>query len=75
MFAFDLLFLDGEDLRRLPLIERRESLRVLLPKDRRHPIQCNDHYDGSGAALFTKACAMGLVGFFAGLAGFVFRRG
>jgi len=26
MFAFDLLFLDGQDLRRLPLIERREKL-------------------------------------------------
>ena len=55
MFAFDLLFLDGEDLRRLPLIERREKLRRLLPKDQRCPLQFSEHWDGSGAALFKKA--------------------
>jgi bifunctional non-homologous end joining protein LigD len=62
MFAFDLLFRDGEDLRRLPLIERREKLRSLLPNDQRCPLQFSEHWDGSGAALFTKACAMGLEG-------------
>src|SRR5688500_2168845 len=30
MFAFDLLFIDGADLRRLPLIERRDKLRQLI---------------------------------------------
>jgi ATP-dependent DNA ligase len=29
LFAFDLLFLDGSDMRRLPLIERREKLRQI----------------------------------------------
>jgi bifunctional non-homologous end joining protein LigD len=62
MFAFDLLFLDGEDLRRLPLIERREKLHSLLPKDQRCPVQFSEHWDGSGAALFKKACEMGLEG-------------
>jgi bifunctional non-homologous end joining protein LigD len=62
MFAFDLLWLDGEDLRRAPLVERREKLRSLLLKDQRFPIQFSEHWDGSGAALFTKACAMGLEG-------------
>src|SRR5688572_1781830 len=62
MFAFDLLFLNGEDLRRQPLIERRQLLRDLLPKDQRCPIQFSDHYEGSGAALFNKACAIGLEG-------------
>jgi bifunctional non-homologous end joining protein LigD len=62
MFAFDVLFLDGEDLRRLPLIERREKLRRLLPQDSRCAIQFSEHWEGSGAALFTKACAMGLEG-------------
>ena len=62
MFAFDLLFLDGEDLRRLPLIERRGKLRDLLPRDQRWAIQFSDQWEGSGAALFTKACAMGLEG-------------
>jgi bifunctional non-homologous end joining protein LigD len=54
MFAFDLLWL-GNDLRRLPLIERREKLRSLLPKDQRCPLQFSEHWDGSGAALFKKA--------------------
>jgi DNA ligase D-like protein (predicted ligase) len=62
MFAFDLLFLDGEDLRRLPLIERRERLQSLLPRDHRFPIQFSEHWDGSGAALFEKACQIGLEG-------------
>jgi bifunctional non-homologous end joining protein LigD len=62
MFAFDLLFRDGEDLRRLPLIDRRELLRDLLAKDQRFPIQFSEHYEGLGTALFRKACAMGLEG-------------
>jgi ATP-dependent DNA ligase len=62
MFAFDLLWLDGEDLRRLPLMERRDKLQRLLPKDQRCAIQYSEHWDGSGAALFKKACDMGLEG-------------
>jgi bifunctional non-homologous end joining protein LigD len=31
-YAFDLLWLDGEDLRSLPLIERKQSLRQLIQK-------------------------------------------
>jgi bifunctional non-homologous end joining protein LigD len=52
MFGFDLLFLDGADLRRLPLIERREKLRKLIPMDPTRCIQFSDHYDGEGAELF-----------------------
>jgi ATP-dependent DNA ligase len=42
MFAFDLLWLEGVDLRRLPLIERREKLRELLPQDQRFPMERAD---------------------------------
>jgi ATP-dependent DNA ligase len=35
-FLFDLLFLDGEDLRSLPLIERKDRLKTLLTM--RHPV-------------------------------------
>jgi ATP-dependent DNA ligase len=42
MFAFDLLFIDGADVRRLPLVERRERLRKLIPADPRSSIQFND---------------------------------
>lgn len=62
MFAFDLLFVDGADIPRLPLIERREKLRNLISVDPRSPIQFSDHYKGEGATLFQRACVMGLEG-------------
>jgi DNA ligase D-like protein (predicted ligase) len=62
MFAFDLLFLDGRDLRREPLWKRREKLRQLIPFDPQAALQFNDHYEGDGAVLFKQACAMGLEG-------------
>ena len=31
---FDIMFLDGEDQRRFPLLERKERLRKIMPKDR-----------------------------------------
>jgi bifunctional non-homologous end joining protein LigD len=36
-FAFDLLHLDGQDLRRTPLIERRAALRKVIEPDPRSP--------------------------------------
>jgi bifunctional non-homologous end joining protein LigD len=51
MFAYHVLFLDGEDLRRQPLIERREKLRHLLPLDQRCPIQFSDHFEGCGLLI------------------------
>jgi bifunctional non-homologous end joining protein LigD len=48
---------------RLPLIERREKLRKVIPlDDPRSAIQFSDHYTGEGAELFQQACAMGLEG-------------
>src|SRR5690606_39729712 len=34
-FAFDLLFLDGKDLRKLPLLERKQLLQTLRSEERR----------------------------------------
>ena len=31
--VFDIMFLDGKDLRGLPLVERKKQLKALLPKD------------------------------------------
>ena len=58
--AFDLLHLEGEDLRKLTLIERRERLRDLLPDD--DGIQYSDHFVASGAEVFAAARLMGLEG-------------
>ena len=56
LYAFDLLHLDGRDLRQQTLRERRASLRTLLGTDERSRIQFSDEFDGDGDALF-KACA------------------
>jgi bifunctional non-homologous end joining protein LigD len=53
LFAFDVLFVDGTDMRRQPLIERREKLRQIIPIDARSAIQFSDHYEGEGAELFS----------------------
>ena len=63
--VFDLLFQDGEDLRGLPLAERKRRLRWLLDRgdDRfRAVVRFGDHIDGRGAAVFEEACLQGLEG-------------
>jgi bifunctional non-homologous end joining protein LigD len=59
-FADDLLHLDGLDLRRTPLMERREVLRKPIKSDPRSPIQFSDHADCDGALLFKHAADLGL---------------
>jgi bifunctional non-homologous end joining protein LigD len=60
LYAFDLVHLDGQDLRQLPLVERRRSLRRLIRGHERllfaQPIQ------GSGVELFQAVCARDLEG-------------
>ena len=56
LYAFDLLHLDGKDLRQQTLMERRASLKTLLGTDEQSRIQFSDEFNGDGAALF-KACA------------------
>jgi bifunctional non-homologous end joining protein LigD len=52
-FAFDLLEEDGEDLSRLPLIERKVRLEKLLGKRRPNdPIQYSPHVVGQGEQVF-----------------------
>jgi ATP-dependent DNA ligase len=60
--AFDLLMLDGEDLRPLPLELRRERLAGLIADRRPLGIAFSEHHDGDGEALFAAACRMGLEG-------------
>jgi bifunctional non-homologous end joining protein LigD len=63
-YVFDLLYLDGYDLRAAPLIERKEALRELLEKagDEIAPIQFSEHFETDGATLFKQACNLGLEG-------------
>jgi len=59
--AFDLLELNGEDLRRLPIEERKRRLAKLL-RDAPEGIAYNEHYDGDGATIYRHACALGCEG-------------
>src|SRR5262245_33980027 len=56
LYAFDLLHLDGEDLRQETLRKRREVLKALVGDDDESRIQFSDEFDGDGNTLF-KACA------------------
>jgi bifunctional non-homologous end joining protein LigD len=59
LYAFDLLELNGEDLRPVPLDHRKAKLAKLI---RNSGIALNEHTDGDGTEIFTEACRMGLEG-------------
>ena len=59
LFAFDLIELDGDDLRGLPLIERKRRLKKLIE---RRAIQFVEHLTGDGPTVFAHVCRMGLEG-------------
>ena len=58
-FLFDLLYLDGEDLR--PLIERKGRLSALLA-NAGPCLHYSDHIVGQGPAFYERACAMHVEG-------------
>lgn len=59
-YAFDLLFLNGRNLRRSPLIERKRLLKTLLPPGR--AIRFSGHVKRSGKAAFRNARRRGYEG-------------
>jgi bifunctional non-homologous end joining protein LigD len=61
LYAFDLLELDGEDLRPLPLGARKAKLARLLAR-KPAGIIFNEHTDEDGATVFRHACKLGLEG-------------
>ncbi len=60
IFLFDLLYLDGRDLRGEPLIERKQLLKNILQVN--DIIRYSEHFPGSGAELLEAAKAQGLEG-------------
>jgi bifunctional non-homologous end joining protein LigD len=61
LFVFDLLFLEGENLASLPLIERKERLRGLLAREV-PGLRFSDHVVGNGPRFREHACKLGLEG-------------
>jgi bifunctional non-homologous end joining protein LigD len=64
-YAFDLLHLNGTDLRSAALVDRKAVLKELLaaqPTGVRTTIRSSDHVEGLGAEFFQKACDLGVEG-------------
>ena len=64
-FAFDLLFADGLDLRRLPLIERKARLEKCLVGGKRKKtssIRYVEHFAGDGDSVLQSICRLDLEG-------------
>jgi bifunctional non-homologous end joining protein LigD len=61
LYGFDLLELDGQDLRGLPLVDRKKRLARLLGR-RRLGIVLSEHTNEDGATIFRQACKLGLEG-------------
>ena len=72
--AFDLLEVDGEDLRRIPIEQRKGLLAKLLS----HPhagIAFNQHYEADGPIIYKHACALGCEGIVSKRLGSAYRSG
>ncbi len=67
-YAFDLLAIDGTDMRPQPLRERRERLTGLVPFDDRSPVHVTTHFVGNGPTVFAHADQHGLEGIVSKLA-------
>jgi bifunctional non-homologous end joining protein LigD len=66
MVAFDLLYLNGQDLRKLPLTVRKAALKKLLD---RTDIQFSDSFVIDGPTIYRSACAIGYEGIVSKVAG------
>ena len=65
-YAFDLLWIDGEDLRQRPLLERKRRVRDVITVP--GPALYVDHVAGGGVDLFEAVCANDMEGIVAKLA-------
>jgi bifunctional non-homologous end joining protein LigD len=75
VYAFDLIELNGDDLRREPLEKRRAALARLLNRARIH-LRMNEHLDHvNGVHVFEHACRMGLEGIVSKRKGSPYRSG
>ncbi len=63
-YVFDILWLDGKDLTQLPLVERREVLRSVIPPEH-DSIKLSEVFDADGKHFFELADKLGLEGIIA----------
>ncbi len=66
---FDLVYLEGFNLTRTPLRERKAALEELLTAAKsKGPLRYSDHIEGNGAKFFKQACEFGIEGIVSKLA-------
>jgi len=66
---FDVIYLDGYNLMKTPLRERKAVLEELLASEKaKGPLRYSDHVEGNGPEFFRQACAHGLEGIVSKLA-------
>jgi len=60
-YAFDLLYLDGYDLRGAPLIERKEALQAIMTCEP-DILRYSEHFEAGGETMLRHACRLSLEG-------------
>jgi len=73
LYVFDLLAFAGYDLRKLPLIKRKEILPKILPPT--GPLRYSEHFEKNGEALYEQVVNLGLEGIVAKKADSPYRNG
>jgi bifunctional non-homologous end joining protein LigD len=73
LYLFDLLAFGGYDLRKLPLVKRKEILRKVLPET--GPLRYSEHFEKNGEALYEQVVKLGLEGIMAKKADSPYRSG
>lgn len=73
LYVFDLLAFDGYDVRRLPLVKRKEILRQILAST--GPLRYSEHFETDGEGLYEKVVQLGLEGIVAKKADSIYRGG
>ena len=73
--AFDLIELDGDDLRRAPIEQRKAALAKLLLGQTEDGIAFNQHYSCERAFIYKHACALGCEGIVSKRLGSPYRSG
>ena len=73
LYVFDLLSFAGYDLRKLPLIKRKEILQQILPPA--GPLRYSEHFEKNGEALYEQVVNLGLEGIVAKKADSPYRSG
>jgi bifunctional non-homologous end joining protein LigD len=67
-FLFDLPFLNGFDLRQMPLEARRQRLKALIDAKGREPVRFSDAFEADPASILQSACRLKMEGVIAKLA-------